>query len=232
MTGRRRSLRELESVLVLGNDKNAAQISRLTNIPEGTVYRWLSVAGLNMNRAEATRIKKYTSERARAISMARDGESGCEISRELGISQPVIWDWLRRAGVGKTRAESAKTEKRLMQLRNSQKLATIKARGINVSWPEARFYGLVFGDPITTEGFSAQQWDGYGVYDGAWTGQKIIVELDGEGHHAFGDRSKTDVRKDIARMLEYNTVLREEDENILFLKALAILESGDEYGGI
>lgn len=91
------------------------------------------------------------------------------------------------------------------------------------SWPEVRFYGLVLGDPITAQGFTAQQSDGHGIYDGAWLGQHIIAELDGGGHHAFRDRHAEDTKKDIMRMLDYNTVLREEDENVLFLKALAIL---------
>lgn len=100
-----------------------------------------------------------------------------------------------------------------------------KMSGSRPRWNEVRFYGLVFGNPIISEGFTAQQSDGHGVYDGAWIGKKIIAELDGGGHHAFRDRHGEDTRKDIARMLEYNTVLREQDENVLFLKALAILEA-------
>lgn len=93
------------------------------------------------------------------------------------------------------------------------------------SLPERIFYGLVLGDPITAPGFTAQQSDGHGIYDGAWRGKRIVVELDGGGHHAFRDRHAEDTQKDIARMLDGNTVLRETDENVLFLKALAILES-------
>lgn len=92
------------------------------------------------------------------------------------------------------------------------------------TWPEVHFYGLVFGNPITSNRFSAQQDDGRGIYDGAWLERNIIAELDGSGHHAFRDRRAEDSRKDIARMLDGNSVLREEDENVLFLKALAILE--------
>lgn len=92
------------------------------------------------------------------------------------------------------------------------------------TWPEARFYGLVFGNPLTALGFTAQQPDAHGIYDGAWITKKIIAELDGGGHHAFRDRRVEDAQKDIARTLERNMVLREEDEDVLFLKALAILE--------
>lgn len=91
--------------------------------------------------------------------------------------------------------------------------------------PERIFYGLVLGDSITAFGFSAQQSDGHGIYDGAWRKKQIIAELDGSGHHAFRDRHAEDTQKDIARMLEYNTVLRETDENVLYLKVLAIFES-------
>ncbi len=78
---------------------------------------------------------------------------------------------------------------------------------------------------MTAAGFTAQQSDGNGIYDGAWREQKIIAELDGGGHHAFRDRHREDTEKDIMRMLTQNTVLRETDESVLFLKALSILES-------
>lgn len=90
--------------------------------------------------------------------------------------------------------------------------------------PEMIFYGLILGNLTTADGFSAQQSDGHGVYDGAWIERRIVAELDGGGHHAFRDRHAEDSQKDIVRMLEGNTVLRETDENVLFLKALAILE--------
>ena len=106
--------------------------------------------------------------------------------------------------------------------------------GKHPTWPEARFYGLVFGSPITRNGFSAQRHDGHGVYDGAWLAQGIVAELDGGGHHAFRDRRADDRKKDILRAFDISyialtlegpapTILRETDESVLFLKALAIL---------
>lgn len=92
------------------------------------------------------------------------------------------------------------------------------------SWPEVWFYGLVLGNPVTALGFTAQQSDGHGIYDGAWIDQRIIAELDGGGHHAFRDRHAEDTQKDYLRRLDGDIVLRETDENVLFLKTLAILE--------
>jgi len=79
------------------------------------------------------------------------------------------------------------------------------------------------GNPITANGFTAQQSDGCGIYDGAWLGSQIIVELDGGGHHAFEDRHLKDAQKDSARKFNGNVVLREADENVLFLKVLSII---------
>jgi len=91
------------------------------------------------------------------------------------------------------------------------------------TWPEVLFYGLVYGSGLS-KGFTAQQNDGYGIYDGAWNNEKIVVELDGGGHHVFRDRHEDDAKKDFARRKEGFHVLRETDENVLFLKAFSILK--------
>lgn len=108
-----------------------------------------------------------------------------------------------------------------------------KMSQLKPTWPECIFYGLILGDPITAAGFSAQQSDGHGIYDGAWREKKIIVELDGGGHHAFQDRHVQDMQKDIARMLDGNTLVRERRRNgdkddwfvwsVAYLKALKVL---------
>jgi len=92
--------------------------------------------------------------------------------------------------------------------------------------PEAIFYGLVFGNPMTAKGFTAQQDDGIGIYDGAWLKHNIIVEYDGGGHAVFHPKETLlrDISKDERRTSSGRRVLRETDESVLFLKALSILE--------
>ena len=82
----------------------------------------------------------------------------------------------------------------------------------------------MLGNSATAEGFTAQQSWSHGIYDGAWKQARLIAELDGGGHHAYGDRTTADSIKDLAHELSGNTVLREADENVLFLKALALLK--------
>ncbi len=100
--------------------------------------------------------------------------------------------------------------------------------GLRPTWPECRFYGLVFGNSFLSAGFTAQQSDGHGVYDGAWPARKIVAELDGSGHHAFRNRRQEDEFKDAARRADGFLILRETDENVLFLKALAVCGAGEE----
>jgi hypothetical protein len=116
-----------------------------------------------------------------------------------------------------------------LALMNSEQRKELGRRGARKfshsrpTWPEVNFYGLVYGNPVLVNGFTAQQSDGNGVYDGAWLSQNIIVELDGGGHHAFRDRRSEDERKDIQRLLDGNIPVRAPDENELFLKALCFV---------
>lgn len=98
-----------------------------------------------------------------------------------------------------------------------------KALAKRPTGPEAVFYGLILGDPTIAKGFTAQQDDGVGVYDGAWLEQNIIVELDGGGHHIHRDRHAEDARKDLQRAVDGNATIRATTAGELYLKALAIL---------
>ncbi len=102
--------------------------------------------------------------------------------------------------------------------------AAFRALSRNPSWPECRLYGLIQGTLVTSTGFVAQQLiTSGGIPDGMYPKEKIVMELDGGGHHVFGDRTEQDMVKDKTREKDGWLVLREEDESVLFLKTLAIL---------
>lgn len=194
---------------------NSGQLDRIRHLPQTLAAQRESgrkrgneavISGLLVRIGKLPQTKE-----GQRRSGAKNVESG-HLARIRGLPQSK--DAQRRSG--RMSAESG----RLARIGLLGASASISKRP---SWPEARFYGLVLGDPVTTKGFSAQRPDDFGVSDGAWKSERIIAELDGTGHHMFRDRHTEDEGKDVGRRLRGNTVLREDDENVLFLKALAIL---------
>lgn len=90
------------------------------------------------------------------------------------------------------------------------------------TWPEARFYGLVFGYDGLAKEFHAQENIPTTVcdhtVDGRW--RDIIFELDGGGHHVFGDRTEHDFAVDIEYRAMGYRVMRAESSSDLFLRFL------------
>jgi len=124
----------------------------------------------------------------------------------------------------------AKAHSERMKIQNSDLVFQRKvARGMAVkpSWPEARFYGLIFGwfngsskdfrfqEVLPTPSFGR-------VVDARL--EMNIFELDGGGHNAHRDRSKRDrIADEEHRMMGYR-VIRATNESDLFLRVLQIVE--------
>ena len=185
-------------------------LRKIAELPQSRTARGLAgVRAVETGQLARARAAPQTKE-----AHIRTGERAVRSGQIFAISRlPQSIEAHRRSG--NRNAENGNLEK--------ARLALLAKRP---TWPEVRFYGLVLGEPTTAMGFSAQRSDGHGIYDGAWRTQRIIAELDGGAHHVFKDRHADDMKKDIKRLLDGNTVLRETDESVLFLKALAILREG------
>lgn len=94
------------------------------------------------------------------------------------------------------------------------------------TWPEAIFYGLVYGYNGLAKEFRAQEFIPNAVcdhtVDGRW--KDIIFELDGGGHHAFIDRTEHDHLIDAEYQKMGYRVVREETASDLFLRLLQMVE--------
>lgn len=104
--------------------------------------------------------------------------------------------------------------------------ASYKKMGAKPTWPEARFYGLVYGYNGLSEEFRAQQLiptDSCDrIVDGLW--KNVILELDGGGHHMFGDRTERDHLTDTEHQKMGYQVIRAKTSSILFLRLLQVIE--------
>lgn len=156
-----------------------------------------------------------TSTLEQRSAKAKEGASKISLERRREI-----------ASIG-GKAGAVKASARLTRLHTTLEFREKIARGqaAKPTWPEALFYGHVFSDESISRDFFAQQ--EFGKYiddedrsrpDGMW--RKIIMELDGGGHHAHEDHHEDDRRKDEFRRSKGFTVIRAEDENLLWLRFL------------
>ncbi len=94
------------------------------------------------------------------------------------------------------------------------------------TWPEAIFYGLVYGHDGLSKEFHAQECIPTNIcnhtVDGRW--KDVIFELDGGGHNVFKDRTGHDRLVDAEYQAMGYRVIREETASNLFLRLLQLVE--------
>ncbi len=111
--------------------------------------------------------------------------------------------------------------KQLEQLKQARKNLRAKP-----TWPEAVFYGLVFGYDGLAEEFYAQELIPTTVcnhtIDGRW--RDVILELDGGGHNIYRDVTEHDLLVDAEYQKMGYRVVRAESSSDLFLRFLQVIE--------